>query len=376
MICVTLKKVLYSLLLFILVGSYFVESHGNAQTFGVHEESSNRTLVPIRLISNAFSVPVEWNSSTKQVTVDQTYTLTLGSKNILKSGNIVKEMDSIPKVINNTVYVPLRDVGFLFDTTMNWNQQKQQVEFDVDGQPFSIPVFSETIVKKPKVSYSKQNISVEGKNFNVNVVTVNLLAPNTTLHVEVAQDRPGNVESLASIAKRHGAVAAINGNYFDAYSDSAYRQIYNGLVMNGEKVQTFDKKFSVFYYMKNGEIGILPGAEFMDLYEMGGVQEAFQVGPRLLTNGEITVDPIAEGFNSHKILSSPGARSAIGILKNRQLVLVTTSGATVSQLASIMKKLGAVDAMNSDGGASSGLIANGQTITSPGRQIAVTLLVK
>ena len=106
------------------------------------------------------------------------------------------------------------------------------------------------------------------------------------------------------------------------------------------------------------------------------MQEAFQVGPRLVTNGAISVDPVAEGFTSYKILSSPGARSAIGILPNRQLVFVTTAGATVQQLASVMKQLGAVDAMNSDGGASSGLYVNGSYITTPGRDIAVALLVK
>lgn len=146
--------------------------------------------------------------------------------------------------------------------------------------------------------------------------------------------------------------------------------------MNGERVKIFDPKFSVFYVLKDGDVGILPGAKFMELFNEGNVQEAFQVGPRLLTNGAVTVDPIAEGFSSHKILSSPGARSAIGILPNRQLVFVTTSGATVQQLASVMKQLGAVDAMNSDGGASSGLYANGKYITTPGRDIAVAILVK
>lgn len=146
--------------------------------------------------------------------------------------------------------------------------------------------------------------------------------------------------------------------------------------MNGERVKIFDPKFSVFYVLKDGDVGILPGTKFMELFNEGNVQEAFQVGPRLLTNGAITVDPIAEGFSSHKILSSPGARSAIGILPNRQLVLVTTSGATVQQLASVMKQLGVVDAMNSDGGASTGLYVNGKYITTPGRDIAVAILVK
>ena len=41
-----------------------------------------------------------------------------------------------------------------------------------------------------------------------------------------------------------------------------------------------------------------------------------------------------------------------------------------------MKNLGATDAMNFDGGASSGLYYKGKYITTPGRNIPVTLLVK
>lgn len=146
--------------------------------------------------------------------------------------------------------------------------------------------------------------------------------------------------------------------------------------MNARKIQEFDPKFSTFYSTKDGRIGILSGAKVKELYNEGSVQEAIQVGPRLVTNGMVTIDALSEGFKSHKILSSPGARSAIGILKNRQLIFVTTFGATVDHLASIMKQLGAVDAMNLDGGASSGLYANGKYLTTPGRNIAVALLVK
>ncbi|HWL24364.1 MAG TPA: hypothetical protein VNR38_11550 [Ureibacillus sp.] len=41
-----------------------------------------------------------------------------------------------------------------------------------------------------------------------------------------------------------------------------------------------------------------------------------------------------------------------------------------------MRKLSAINAMNSDDGASSGLVMNGNYITTPGCQIGVTLLEK
>ena len=348
----------------------------SASSYGVVENGTNRTLVPLRMVADTFSVPVEWDNVNKTVTIDKKYKLTMGSKMIKNGATVIKQMDTQPKMLQNSVYVPVREVAYLFDVPMNWNQQKKIVTYQVKDHTYSISVYPETVLNKPKVSVSKKTLNASGKNIAVNIVNVNLLAPDTSLHVELAKNQLGSVASLSSIAKAHNAKVAINGNYFDAYSNNSYRSVYNGLVMNGQKVKVFDAKFSVFYVLKNGEVGILPGAKFMELYNEGTVQEAFQVGPRLVTNGAISVDPVAEGFTSYKILSSPGARSAIGILPNRQLVFVTTAGATVQQLASVMKQLGAVDAMNSDGGASSGLYVNGSYITTPGRDIAVAFLVK
>ncbi|CAH8242984.1 phosphodiester glycosidase family protein [Paenibacillus melissococcoides] len=54
---------------------------------------------------------------------------------------------------------------------------------------------------------------------------------------------------------------------------------------------------------------------------------------------------------------------------------MTTSGATIPDLAQMMKQAGAQQAMNLDGGASSGLYYKGKYITSPGREISNALLV-
>lgn len=370
------KKFLLGLLFVLLTSSTLPMMKAEASSYGVVEDSTNRTLVPLRMIAETFAVPVEWDHASKTVTIDKKYKLTLGSKVIKQDGNVVRQMETQPKMLQSAVYVPVREVAFLFDVEMNWNQAKKIVSYQVGANTYHIAVYPEKMLNKPKVAVTKKSMNAGGKNISVNVVNVNLLAPNTSLHVELANNQLGSVASLASIAKAHNAKVAMNGNYFDAYTSNSYRTVYNGLVMNGERVKVFDTKFSVFYVLKDGDVGILPGAKFMELFNEGNVQEAFQVGPRLVTDGNVTVDPIAEGFSSHKILSSPGARSAIGILPNRQLVFVTTSGATVQQLASVMKQLGAVDAMNSDGGASSGLYANGKYITPTGRDIAVAILVK
>lgn len=370
------KKILQMGIAVMAIMLMMVPAKTFANSYGVVEDGSNRTLVPLRMIADTFSVTVDWDNASKVVTIDNNYKLTLGSKVIKSAGQVIRQMDTQPKMIQGAVYVPVREIAFLFDTPMNWNQAKKEVSYQVGENTYQVSVYPEQVLSKQKVAATKKTVNAGGKKLALNVVSVNLLAPNTSVHVELANDKLGSVGSLAAIAKKHHAQVAINGNYFDAYSNSSSRTVYNGLVMNGERVKVFDPKFSVFYVLKDGNVGILPGDQFMQLFDEGNVQEAIQVGPRLVTNGSVTVDPIAEGFSSHKILSSPGARSAIGILPNRQLIFVTTSGATVQQLASAMKQLGAVDAMNSDGGASSGLYAQGKYITPTGRDIAVGLLVK
>lgn len=105
------------------------------------------------------------------------------------------------------------------------------------------------------------------------------------------------------------------------------------------------------------------------------VSYALGAGPRLITDGRITVDPVSEGFSSEKILRYSMARSAVGVTKDNKLLLVTVNSATIGELAEIMKSLGAYNAMNLDGGASSGLYFKGHYLTTPGRELSNALVV-
>jgi hypothetical protein len=111
-----------------------------------------------------------------------------------------------------------------------------------------------------------------------------------------------------------------------------------------------------------------------DLGNWSQVREAVGAGPRLLTDGRVTVDPVAEGFSHEKIRSLSGARSMVGITRDGWLIMATSAG-TVRQMADVMKALGAWNAMNLDGGASSGLWSRGSYLRTPGRPISNALLV-
>lgn len=102
--------------------------------------------------------------------------------------------------------------------------------------------------------------------------------------------------------------------------------------------------------------------------------EAIGCGPRLVKTGAISYDPKTEGFTSEKILVNSGARSAVGITHDGTLLLVTCT-ATVRELANVMQALKAYDAMNLDGGASSGLWKDGDYLVKPGRDLGNALVI-
>lgn len=108
--------------------------------------------------------------------------------------------------------------------------------------------------------------------------------------------------------------------------------------------------------------------------DWGDVVTAVGAGPRVLKDGKVAVDAKKEGFTQEKIISLAAARSGIGIRKDGSVVVVTVGKATVRELGDILKAVGAVQGMNLDGGASSGLFAKGKMLTKPGRLISNSLV--
>lgn len=102
------------------------------------------------------------------------------------------------------------------------------------------------------------------------------------------------------------------------------------------------------------------------LYSLGA-------GPKLVTNGTVSLDPYTEGFTSSKILSERSGRSAVGV-NAKEIVFAVMPSVTIAEEAAVMRSLGALEAMNLDGGSSSGLWC-GSNIIAPGRKLANALVL-
>ncbi len=98
-------------------------------------------------------------------------------------------------------------------------------------------------------------------------------------------------------------------------------------------------------------------------------------GPLLIQKGQIVLNPQAEGF-SQAFITEQAPRSAIGQTVNGTFLLVTAynrldgSGLSLMDMAQLMQQLGAIAALNLDGGSSSTLFLGGEVRDRPPRTAA------
>jgi len=98
--------------------------------------------------------------------------------------------------------------------------------------------------------------------------------------------------------------------------------------------------------------------------EWSNVVNAVSGGPVLIRDGKLFVDCHDEMFNKAWTGSQIHARTAVGVTANRHLLLATIEGPhTLYDVAKFLRKLGAVDAMNLDGGGSTTMVIGNHAVT-------------
>lgn len=94
------------------------------------DSSSNRTLVPVRFFAEAIdNTSVKWNDETRTVTINSNnreIRLNIGSATVYING-IAQQIEAIPQIINNRTMVPLRFISELFDTEVRWDASTYSV---------------------------------------------------------------------------------------------------------------------------------------------------------------------------------------------------------------------------------------------------------
>ncbi len=103
-----------------------------------------------------------------------------------------------------------------------------------------------------------------------------------------------------------------------------------------------------------------------------GITEIIGGGPRIVKDGEVYISGEIERFQ-RDITRGRAPRTALGITEDDRLLIVTVNGRnpnisvgmTLEELADLMLELGAVDAMNLDGGGSTTMIVRNRILNIP-----------
>jgi exopolysaccharide biosynthesis protein len=260
----------------------------------------------------------------------------------------------------------------------------QAAEMPAAADPVSAPK------PAPDIRLSHPVISANGRSFAVTVLTIRL--STVKVRVGLAYAEVGTTESLGAIASDYGALAAINGSFFDCYDSSTEKMPDMEVISNGEPVYKA-RIGTMIGFTPDGHCAMELGSVADTLHSLDPaypddwtnvpsadallwqqVTEGLGAGPRLVRDGAVSLSPYSEGFNSAEVLYSVARRSAVGYTSDGGLLFVCVT-ASIPDLAHIMRELGCAQAMNLDGGASSGLWVHGKYVEQPGRLLSNALIV-
>lgn len=216
--------------------------------------------------------------------------------------------------------------------------------------------------------YLDDTISVRIETFRAYDTTIMLawvqIADPSQLRAELCRPYPSKATAAAaSLAKRVGAVAAINGDYF-VYHSRGY------VVRNGKMLRDrYDETYDTLIIDDKGDLTIIRETteEKIKAFE-GNIVQAMTFGPGLVIDGEKQT-----GFT--RKTSAPQKRTqriCLAQMEPLSYLIVATEGPenkgskglTMDMFAQLCYDLGVQNAYNLDGGSSSTLVLNNKKINS------------
>lgn len=227
--------------------------------------------------------------------------------------------------------------------------------------------------------------------------------PEIVTRVLMSDDKSDNRETVSSFARDESACVVINGGYFNMSrtpSNHAGLLVCDGKILSRATRSVL--RDSLRYQTARATLGFTsadevhvawvttrsdslftwtappqhaPGrpAPELDYSEAQhwNIRDAVAAGPALIVDGKIKITSDEEVFFGTTI-PNVHPRTAAGITSSGDLILMvvdgrqmTSRGVSLEELASLMLEVGAVEALNLDGGGSSALVVNHMLLNHP-----------
>ncbi len=227
--------------------------------------------------------------------------------------------------------------------------------------------------------------------------------PDITTRVAVSDDRADNRETVSSFARDLGACVVVNGGFFRndltpsehvgllVFDGSIVTPATNSILSNSDRyhtaraaigfkengdvdigwVTTHDNKLYEWSKPPNHRPGQPAGPHDYQNAKEWIVRDAIGAGPALVVGGNIHVTSDEEAFFAESF-NQVNPRTAAGVTADGALILLVVDGrqpesrgVTLDELSVLIHDLGAVDAINLDGGVSSTLVVRNTLMNRP-----------
>lgn len=208
---------------------------------------------------------------------------------------------------------------------------------------------------------------IKADNFQAYAMKIKLKSDDA-MKMVLGNDEFGSAETTLAAVKRLGAVAGVNAGGFADGGGKRYP--LSTTMLDGEYVNGFEASYSDLFFVGLNEDNELVGGKFSSREQLDKQQVKFGASfvPVLLQNGVATQIPA-----KWQISPSRAPRTVIANYKDDQLLVLVvdgrneggSSGATLSEMQILLRRYGAVDGYNLDGGGSSSLVWNGRIINKP-----------
>ncbi|QGU94266.1 exopolysaccharide biosynthesis protein [Clostridium bovifaecis] len=256
---------------------------------------------------------------------------------------------------------------FLSEERINEILNKNKIQ-DIDPNSTSNP--EDEMEIKDTHDSTIERYDIEGKTFKGYLLVIR---NPKRVRVGYSSNIGKSGETTSKIAKKNGAVAAVNAGGFIDESANGKQWAGNGglprgiIMSKGEVVyndyKNDDIKDDIVAITEKGLL--LVGKHSVHELKEKGVKEAVSFGPALIVNGKKAITSGDGGWGK-------APRTAIGQRKDGSILLLVLDGKQISRLAATLRDVqdvlyeqGAYNASNLDGGSSTTMYYDGKVINEP-----------
>ncbi len=233
-------------------------------------------------------------------------------------------------------------------------------------QPAETSKFLAVGVQSDEWSYVSTQLNIKIEKFkekDLSYFVVDLYCKHASnLKTVLAKDKYGNYhETVSGMAKRHDAILAINGDYYNWRTTGI-------IIRNGQLYRDKPKEQVAAIFPDNQLKTYLSSKTTGKALKAEGAEQSFSFGPALLKDGKAI--PSFKGISNVRTFNP---RTAIGQVEPGHYIIIVVNGRqrdgskgmTMEDLSKLFEKYGCRTAYNLDGGGSSTLYFMGRILNSP-----------